>query len=139
MNTNTILGYVGRVMLCLIFVMSAVGNKIPNFSGVVKYMEMKHVPFAAVALSGAIAFLLVGSALVITRYQERFGAALLLVFLALATYYFHDFWNIDAKANAQEFQNQMIQCMKNLAIAGGLVIAISQASHSTPTKSVSSS
>ncbi len=139
MNTNNILGYVGRVMLCLIFVMSAVGNKIPNFSGVVKYMEAKHVPLPEVALSGAIAFLLVGSALVITRYQERLGASLLLVFLALATYYFHDFWNIDAKANAQEFQNQMIQSMKNLAIAGGLVIAISQASNTTSTKSISSS
>ncbi len=136
--TRFILGTIGRIMLCLIFLMSAVGNKIPNFSGVVGYMETKHVPFPALALAGAIGFLIVGSVLVIARYQEALGATLLVIFLALASYYFHDFWNIDAKANAQQFQNEMIQFLKNTAIAGGLLVLISQAGTAialTPTPS----
>ena len=46
---------------------------------------------------------------------------LLLVFLALATYWFHDFWTF---ADAAARQTQMIQFMKNLSIAGALVFLI---------------
>lgn len=125
-TTRFVIGTLGRVMIALIFFMSAVGNKIPNFSAVVGYMEAKHVPFPAIALAGAIGFLIVGSALVVSRYEEAFGAGMLIVFLALASYYFHDFWNIDAKVDPQKFQSEMIQFLKNTAIAGGLLVLISQ-------------
>jgi putative oxidoreductase len=99
---------VARVLISLIFLMSAVGNKIPNFDGVSQYMAGAGVPAPKVLLAGAIVFLLVGSASVILGYQARIGAALLLVFLVAATYYFHDFWTI---ADAAERQQQTIQFM----------------------------
>ncbi len=109
----------GRVLLCTIFLMSAVGNKIPNFSGVVKYMEGAGVPAPQVMLAGAIVFLIAGSLSVILGYKARFGAGLLLVFLILATYYFHAFWNI---TDAQEKQMQTIQFMKNLSMMGAMLM-----------------
>ena len=69
---------------------------------------------------GAIAFLLVGSALVILGWKTRLGATLLLVFLGLATFYFHDFWNF--RGEAMKAQQQ--QFSKNLAIGGGLLLLI---------------
>ena len=108
-------------MLSTIFLMSAVGNKIPNFSQVAKYMTSEGVPASPVMLAGAIAFLIVGSLSVIVGFKARIGAALLLIFLVLATYYFHDFWNFE---DAQEAQQQTIQFMKNLALMGALLLVI---------------
>jgi putative oxidoreductase len=69
-------------------------------------------------LAGAIVFLLVGSVSVILGFKARFGATLLLVFLALATYYFHDFWTFD---DPQARQMQTIQFMKNLGLMGAML------------------
>jgi len=119
-SPQAVVSLLGRLMLVAIFLMSAVGNKIPNFNATVKAMNGEGVPLPAVALVGAIAFLLVGSALVILGWKTRLGATLLLVFLALATFFFHDFWNFSGDAvNAQQ-----IQFSKNLAIAGGLLLLI---------------
>jgi putative oxidoreductase len=103
-----------RLLITAIFLMSAVGNKIPNYSGVVKYMEGAGVPAPQILLAGAIVFLIVGSLSVITGFKARFGAGLLAIFLVAATYYFHNFWNY----TGQEQQMQMIQFLKNLGLFG---------------------
>ena len=108
------LSLISRLMLCAIFIMSAVANKIPNFANTIAMMEAEGVPQAKYMLIGAIAFLILGSLLVILGYKARFGALLLLIFLALATYYFHDFWTFEGEAQ----QGEMIQFMKNLGLGG---------------------
>lgn len=118
-------GSVGsRVMIATIFLLSAVGNKIPQFNSVAAYMAAEGVPQPQFMLVGAIAFLIVGSLAVVLGYHARFGAGLLLVFLLLATYFFHDFWNFQG----QEQQMQMIQFMKNLSMMGTMVFIISNGS-----------
>ena len=116
-----IVAVTGRVLLCVIFLMAAVGNKIPHFSDVAQLMGSKGIPQPKLMLAGAIVFLLAGSLSVITGYRARIGALLLLVFLALATYYFHNFWAI-TEAKAQ--QEQMIQFMKNLSMMGAMLFII---------------
>jgi putative oxidoreductase len=125
---------IGRVLLCLIFFMSAVGNKIPEFSQVADLMASEGVPVPKLMLVGAIVFLIAGSLSVIFGYQARFGATLLLIFLILATYFFHDFWtlpedamwvlntNEDAKLMVQ--QVEMISLMKNLSMMGAMLLII---------------
>ena len=117
---QTITSILGRTMIAAIFLMSAVGNKIPNFSGVVAYMTGEGVPSPRLMLALAIVFLVFGSVSVILGYHARFGAALLLVFLALATYYFHDFWTF----TGPDKDAQMIQFMKNLSMAGAMLFLI---------------
>lgn len=114
----------GRVMIATIFFMSAVGNKIPNFNGVAGYMQSEGVPQPQIMLAGAIVFLIAGSVSVVLGYKARFGAGLLLVFLILATYFFHDFWTMEG----QEQQQQMIQFMKNLSLMGGMVFLMANGS-----------
>ena len=109
----------GRVMLATIFLMSAVGNKIPNFNDVAGYMASEGVPAPKVMLSGAIVFLLAGSLSLIVGFKARIGATLLLIFLLLATYFFHDFWTVE---DAMQKQNEMIQFMKNMALMGAMLM-----------------
>ena len=114
----------GRLMIVTIFVLSAVGNKIPKFNDVAGYMASEGVPQPKVLLAGAIVFLIVGSLSVLLGLKARLGAGLLLVFLILATYYFHDFW----KFEGQEQQQQMIQFMKNLSMMGTMVFIMANGS-----------
>lgn len=118
---QSLLSITGRAALVAIFLMSAVGNKIPNYSKVAAYMASEGVPAPKILLGGAIAFLIVGGALVLVGYKARLGATLLLIFLILATYFFHDFWTVKDLA-AKEFQ--MIQFLKNLSLAGAMLFII---------------
>ncbi len=114
----------GRLLLCTIFFMAAVGNKIPHFSDVAKVMESVGVPAPQLLLVGAIVFLLVGSLSVILGYKARIGAVLLLTFLVLASYYFHPFWKLEGQAQ----QEQMINFMKNLSMMGAMLFVIANGS-----------
>jgi len=110
-----------RLLLAAIFVLSAVGNKIPQFQATATYMATEGVPNPKFALFGAIGLLLIGGLCVLLGAWTRIGAACLLIFLVAATYYFHDFWTF---ADSGQRQLQTIQFMKNLAIAGGLLSLI---------------
>jgi len=114
----------GRLLLCTIFLLAAVGNKIPHFSEVAKVMESAGVPAPQLLLVGAIVFLVVGSLSVIVGYKARIGADLLLTFLVLASYYFHPFWKLEGPAQ----QEQMIQFMKNLSMMGAMLFLVANGS-----------
>src|SRR5581483_11540466 len=114
----------GRVMLCAIFLMAALGNKIPHFHDVAAVMEKVGIPAPQLMLVGAIVFLIVGSLSVILGFKARFGATLLLIFLILATYYFHNFWALEGK----DQEAQMIQFMKNLGLMGAMLLTIANGS-----------
>jgi putative oxidoreductase len=114
----------GRLLLCTIFFMAAVGNKIPHFSDVAKIMESAGIPAPHFLLVGAIVFLVVGSLSVIVGYQARIGAALLLIFLVLASYYFHPFWTLEGQAQ----QQQMAHFMKNLSMMGAMLFIMANGS-----------
>lgn len=116
-----IVAVLGRVLLCTIFLLSAVGNIIPNFRSVAGTMATEGVPAPQLMLVGAIAFLIAGSLSIILGYKPRLGAALLLVFLVLATYFFHDFWTL---GDPQARQEQTIQFLKNLGLMGAMLLVI---------------
>jgi putative oxidoreductase len=108
-------------MISTIFLMAAVGNKIPHFNEVAKVMAAKGIPAPSIMLVGAIVFLIVGSLSVILGYKVQIGATLLLIFLVLATYFFHDFWK---QTDPKAMQEQMVQFMKNLSMMGTMLFLI---------------
>ena len=123
-----ILACLGRVMIATIFLVSAAGNKIWKFNEVAGYMAAEGVPqmpvlgipLHKILLTGAIAFLLLGGLSVAAGYRARIGGFMLLVFLGAATYYFHDFWNVEPEKQPLE----LIQFLKNLSLAGTMVFII---------------
>jgi putative oxidoreductase len=116
-----LLSLIGRVLLCAIFLMSAVGQDIPKYNAITKDMANHGIPYPQYALGGAIAFLILGSFLVIVGLWARLGAFLLLVFLILASVFYHNFWDM---TTFDEWQNQMIHFMKNLSMVGGMLVLI---------------
>lgn len=118
MAVQGLMSLLARLLIAVIFLISAVGNKIPQFHQTAEYMASEGVPNPKFALFGAIGLLLIGGLSVIAGAWTRFGSLFLFVFLAAATFYFHDFWTMtDPGAR----QLQAIQFMKNLAIGGGLL------------------
>ena len=69
-----VLSVVGRALIVGIFLVSALLNKIPNFSGVAEVMAAEGVPLPKIMLGGAIALLVLGSASVLLGYKARVGA-----------------------------------------------------------------
>jgi putative oxidoreductase len=110
-----------RFMLVAIFLFSAFDSKIRHFSQTAEYMRSEGIPNPRLALFGAIGLILLGGLSLLAGAWTRIGAAFLLVFLAAATFYFHDFWMI---TDPVQRQLQVIQFMKNMAIGGGLLALI---------------
>jgi len=107
--------FVGRVALGLIFVVSGLG-KLSGWSGTVAYASSKGVPEILLAIATALE--LVGAVSVVVGFKARWGALALLIFLVPVTLVFHNFWAVPA----QQQQMEMANFLKNLAIAGGLLI-----------------
>jgi len=120
---ETYLPILARAFLAQIFLLSAFG-KITDYGGTVEYMAGAGVPVPAVLLAGAILFLLAGGVSVLVGFQARIGAVLLIVFLVLATYFFHNFWAFEP--DAEEFFQEMIQFQKNLGLLGGLLLIVAR-------------
>jgi putative oxidoreductase len=115
-----IITVVGRILLCAIFFMTAVGQYIPHFNVVADRIDAAGMPQPKVGLVVAIAFLIIGSLSVLVGYKARIGAALLLIFLGLEAYCFHSFW----VADADHRPTQEVQFMKNVALAGAMLMII---------------
>lgn len=106
----------GRVLIALIFLRSAVG-KIIGFSGVAGMMAGKGMPYAEYLLVGAIAIELVAGTALMLGYNTRLAAFALIVFLVPATLIFHNYW----AAEPAQLMNQTNHFFKNVAILGALV------------------
>ena len=111
----------GRFMLAAIFLLAAVGRTIPQFSDTAATMEAEGVPAPKIMLGGAILFLIAGSLSIAAGFKARIGATLLLIFLLLTTYFFHDFWTQEDPVAKQD---QMIQFLKNTSMMGAMLLII---------------
>jgi putative oxidoreductase len=52
------------------------------------------------------------------NFGARFAAIVLILFVAAATFYFHDFWN----QTGADARNNMVHALKNLSIIGALFV-----------------
>ena len=59
-----------------------------------------------------------GAIMIALNIGTRLAAALLILFVAAATFYFHDFWSMQG---AERMEN-MIAAQKNLTLIGGLLM-----------------
>ena len=104
---------IGRILLALMFVVAGL-NKISGYAGMQGYMESMGVPGALLPL--VIALEVLGGVVLMLGWHTRLTAFLLAGFTILATLIFH--------SNLGD-QTQMLFFMKNLSIAGGLLLVVS--------------
>lgn len=105
---------IGRVLLALIFVTSGLG-KITGYAATQGYMEAMGVP--GILLPLVIVLEVAGGIAIIVGWKTRLAAFSLAAFSILSALLFH--------ANFGD-QMQMIMFMKNVAIAGGLLLLVAQ-------------
>lgn len=105
----SVISIAARILLAYIFIMSGFG-KITGYEGTASYME-------SVGVSGSLLPLVIlaelgGGLAILIGFQARLAALGLAVFSLVAAFIFH----------AADDMNQQIHFMKNLAIAGGLLL-----------------
>ena len=106
-------GYIqllGRIMLALIFIMAGIG-KISDPAGTMGYMQSVGLP--GILLWPTIALEVLGGLAIAVGFKVRYVAFALAGFCVLSALLFHK--------NFAD-QMQMIMFMKNIAIAGGLLL-----------------
>jgi putative oxidoreductase len=69
----------------------------------------------AIAVGG---FEVIAGLMIALNFLARFFAILLIIFVLVATFYFHDFWNQAPPDNART----LIEALKNLSLIGALFI-----------------
>jgi putative oxidoreductase len=74
------------------------------------------MPTPQVLAIAAGAFEIIAGLMIALNFGARFFAILMIIFIGLVTFYFHDFWNQSAPDNART----LIDALKNLSIIGAL-------------------
>lgn len=122
----------GRILFAVLFVVSG-ASKLMDLPATAQMTEKIVLPAIAApytqqleALTGmsmaqllAIAsgtFEVIVGVMIALNVGARFFAILMILFVAAATFYFHDFWN----QTGGEARNNMIHALKNLSIIGAL-------------------
>jgi putative oxidoreductase len=115
LQSTTVL--VGRILLGLIFVLSGFA-KIGGFAGTAAYIGSKGLPLPQVLAVLTIVVELGGGLALMAGLYTRQAVVALAGFSLLAAFVFHDFW----AAPEADRMAQQINFMKNLAIAGGMLV-----------------
>ena len=115
LQSSTVL--LGRILLGLIFVLSGFA-KIAGFEGTAGYIASKGLPLPQLLAALTIVVELGGGLALMAGLYTRQAALALAAFSLLTAFIFHGFW----AAPAGEAMAQQINFMKNLAIAGGMLV-----------------
>jgi putative oxidoreductase len=113
---NPLLPLVGRLLIAALFIVAGI-RKIMMFSGSVGYFTKLGFPMPEAFTVLAIVVEIGAAILLIVGWRTRLAAWLLALFVVIATFMAHRFWEFDAAQQA----NQLNHFLKNLAIVGGLM------------------
>jgi len=109
---------IGRIVLVVMFASSGL-QKFGDISGTAAEIASKGLPAPQLLAIAAGATEVIGAALIIVGWKTRWVAVVLMLFTAVAGYFFHDFWNYPEGA---ERMDQMVHAMKNLSIIGAFLL-----------------
>jgi putative oxidoreductase len=126
----------GRILFCVIFIFSG-ASKLLNLTATAQMTEKVVLPAALatytsqlegvtgmsmpmmLAIAAGVLELICGL-MIALNFGARFFAILLILFVAAATFYYHDFWN----QAGPEATNSMVHALKNLSLIGALFMIV---------------
>src|SRR2546425_10201251 len=106
-----------RILIGLIFLVAGV-RKVMGFAGTIAYFAKLGFPAPEVMAVIALIIEIGGSILLIGGWRTRWAAWLLALFVVIAAFAAHRFWELP---HPGRFNNQMNHFLKNLSIVGGLL------------------
>jgi putative oxidoreductase len=116
-SQSILLPFFGRVFMSLIFIVSGF-SKVVGYNAAVEYAKSHGMPLPTGAISAAIFIEFIGGTMILLGFRTRLAAIVIALFLVPTTLIFHNFWAY----TGVEAQNLMFHFLKNLAIAGGLLM-----------------
>jgi uncharacterized membrane protein YphA (DoxX/SURF4 family) len=122
----------GRILFAVLFIFSG-AHKLLNLTSTAQMTEKIAIPAALATYTSQLegvtgmstpqmlaiaagALELICGIMIALNFGARFFAILLILFVAAATFYYHDFWN----QTGAEANNNMVHALKNLSIIGAL-------------------
>ena len=116
-GVNDVLLAAGRIIFAVLFVFAGF-EKFIDLPGTTAAISSKGMPLPQVLAILTAALELGGGLLIVIGWQTRIVALALALFTLVATYFYHDFWNM---ADGER-SNNMIHALKNLSIVGGFLM-----------------
>lgn len=116
MNNSGTLLLVGRALLGALFMVAGI-RKVMMFAGTVGYFTKLGFPAAEAMTVLSIIIEVGGGAILLLGWQTKRVAWLMILFVAIATFMAHRFWEFDAA----QYGAQLNNFLKNAAIIGGLL------------------
>ena len=122
----------GRILFAVLFIFSG-ATKLLNLTATAQMTEKIVIPAALATYTSQLegvtgmstpqmlaiaagALELICGIMIALNFGARFFAILLILFVAAATFYYHDFWN----QAGPEARNNMVHALKNLSLIGAL-------------------
>ena len=122
----------GRILFAVLFVFSG-ATKLLNLTATAQMTEKIVIPAALAAYTSQLegvtgmstpqmlaiaagALELICGIMIALNFGARFFAILLILFVAAATFYYHDFWN----QSGADAAGNMVHALKNLSLIGAL-------------------
>lgn len=117
MDAKTPVLLIARILLALMFILAGFG-KFAGLAGTAGYIASKGLPMPMVLAVLTAALEVLGGLAIAIGFHARIAALALAVFTLLASIIFHNFWAVPA----EQQMVQQLMFMKNLAVAGGLLL-----------------
>jgi len=117
MKTQGIPVLAARILLALMFLLAGL-SKFAGLDGTAGYIASKGLPMAGLLAFGTAALEVGGALLLIVGWKARWAALALAAFTLMASVLFHNYWAMPADQQMM----QQLMFMKNLAVAGGLLV-----------------
>ena len=110
---------IARILLAAVFLIAGV-RKVLAYAATVAYFTKLGFPAPEAMAIIAPIIEIGGSLMLIAGWKTRYAAWLLSLFVLIATFAAHRFWQVDAA----QYANQMNHFLKNFAIIGGMLFII---------------
>jgi putative oxidoreductase len=114
---NPLVPLIARIAISALFITAGV-RKALAFAGTVGYFTKLGFPMPEAMTILAIIVEIGGGLLLVIGWKTRWAALLLTVLTLIATFAAHRFWEVDAA----QYGNQLNHFLKNIGIAGGLIL-----------------
>ena len=111
---------IGRIILGAYWLMAGF-NHFKDLDALSEYAKAQETPFPKLAVAGTGVILLASGLSVLLGVYTKVGIALLVIFLVAVSFQIHSYWKID---DVQMRQTDMINFMKNMALAGALLMLL---------------
>ncbi len=114
---SPVLMLIGRILLAAVFLISGV-RKVMTYAATVGYFTKLGFPAPEAMAVIAPIIEIVGALMLIAGWKTRYAAWLFTLFVVIATFMAHRYWEFDAA----QFANQVNHFTKNFAIIGGMLL-----------------